>query len=37
MNVFSIFKEGPIKKFDKLYESKLEEVLHAYSKYFIKP
>ncbi len=29
MNVFSIFKKDPIKKLDKLYESKLEEAMHA--------
>ncbi|MFT6208202.1 MAG: hypothetical protein ACJA0T_002120 [Colwellia sp.] len=29
MNTFSICKEAPIKKSDKLYESKLEEAMHA--------
>ena len=29
MNMFSIFKEDPIKKLDKLYESKLEEAMYA--------
>ena len=27
--MFSIFKQDPIKKLDKLYESKLEEDMHA--------
>ncbi|RYV01643.1 hypothetical protein SOPP22_14845 [Shewanella sp. OPT22] len=27
--MFSIFKRDPIKKLDKLYESKLEEAMHA--------
>ena len=29
MNMFSIFKKDPIKKLDKLYESKLEEAMYA--------
>jgi hypothetical protein len=29
MNIFSIFKEDPIKKLDNIYESKLEEAMHA--------
>ena len=27
--MFSIFKQDPIKKLDKLYEQKLEEAMHA--------
>ena len=34
--MFSIFKEDPIKKLDKLYESKLEEVMYALRKSDIK-
>ena len=30
--MFSIFKKDPIKKLDKLYESKLEEAMHAQRK-----
>ncbi|WP_220470310.1 DUF6435 family protein [Colwellia sp. BRX8-7] len=29
MNILLICKEAPIKKLDKLYESKLEEAMHA--------
>ncbi len=32
MNMFSIFKKDPIKKLDKLYESKLEEAMYAQRK-----
>ena len=34
--MFSIFKKDPIKKLDKLYESKLEEAMHAQRKGDIK-
>ena len=34
--MFSIFKRDPIKKLDKLYESKLEEAMHAQRKGDIK-
>ncbi len=34
--MFSIFKQDPIKKLDKLYESKLEEAMHAQRKGDIK-
>jgi hypothetical protein len=36
MNMFSIFKKDPIKKLDKLYESKLEEAMYAQRKGDIK-
>lgn len=34
--MFSIFKSDPIKKLDKLYESKLKEAMHAQRKGDIK-
>ncbi|RHW74678.1 DUF6435 family protein [Colwellia sp. RSH04] len=34
--MFSIFKKDPVKKLDKLYESKLEEAMHAQRKGDIK-
>jgi hypothetical protein len=34
--MFSIFKKDPIKKLNKLYESKLEEAMHAQRKGDIK-
>ena len=36
MNMYSIFKKDPIKKLDKLYESKLEAAMHAQRKGDIK-
>jgi hypothetical protein len=36
MNIFSIFKEYPIKKVDKIYESKLKEAMHTQRKGDIK-
>jgi len=36
MNIFSILKKKPIKKLDKLYESKLEKAMHAQRKGDIK-
>ena len=36
MNIFSILKKNPIKKLDKLYESKIEKTMHTQRKGDIK-